>query len=156
WEGVNGRQNADAAHTQQVSQSGSRYACLKQLDVNLTVPPLSPDCDSTNHFVNAPFSIETYLPSTARTCPQPGVSATNGLLPSPANLPGGCTRDIVHRFYQEQYQINGGRQNRYSSGSDAAGLTQFYYDTRALPIYTYLHGEDHPHYAIADNFFQGA
>jgi phospholipase C len=30
------------------------------------------------------------------------------------------------------------------------------YDTRALPIYKYLHARRHPHYAIADNFFQAA
>ena len=31
-----------------------------------------------------------------------------------------------------------------------------YYDTTALPIYTYLHSDGHPHYAIADDFFQSA
>ena len=30
------------------------------------------------------------------------------------------------------------------------------YDTRALPIYKYLHSGNHPHYAIADDFFQAA
>jgi phospholipase C len=28
----------------------------------------------------------------------------------------------VHRFYQEQYRLNGGRQNRYVTGSDTVGL----------------------------------
>jgi hypothetical protein len=32
------------------------------------------------------------------------------------------SRDLVHRFYQEQYWLNGGRQNRYVIGSDAVGL----------------------------------
>jgi hypothetical protein len=45
----------------------------------------------------------------------------------------------VHRYYQEQYQLDGGKQNRYVTGSDAVGLTRAYYDTRALPIYKYLH-----------------
>ena len=45
----------------------------------------------------------------------------------------------MHRFYQEQYQLDGGRQDRYSTGSDAVGLTQGYYDTSQLPIYQYLH-----------------
>ncbi len=71
-------------------------------------------------------------------------------------LPGGCTRDLVHRFYNEQYQIDGGRQDRYVAGSDAVGLTMGYYDTTELPIYQYLHSADAPHYAIADNFFQAA
>ena len=29
WEGVNGRANADAAHTTQVNQQGAPYGCLK-------------------------------------------------------------------------------------------------------------------------------
>ena len=161
WEGVNGLANADAAHTTQVDQSGAVYQCLLQNDVNLTSPPLSGTCTNTtppfaSHFTNNPFSIEAFIPRDARTCPQPGVFAPNGLPPSPSNLPGGCTRDIVHRFYSEQYQLNNGAQNRYTTGSDAAGLTQGYYDTKALPIYAYLHGGSHPHYAIADDFFQSA
>src|SRR5436853_3548931 len=161
WEGVNGRANADAAHTTQVDEAGTAYGCLLQNDVNLTSPPLSVTCTDAahgiaSHFTNAPFSIEQYIPKDARTCPQPGVFAPNGLPPSPSNLPGGCTRDIVHRFYQEQYQLNNGAQNRYTTGSDAVGLTQGYYNTQALPIHQYLHQDDHPHYAIADNFFQAA
>ena len=69
---------------------------------------------------------------------------------------GGCTRDLVHRFYQEKYQINGGKQNRYVTGSDAVGLTMGTYATKQLPIYTYLHKKGSPHYVIADRFFQGA
>src|SRR5436190_2341654 len=164
WEGVNGLSSAAAANTIQINQGGAAYNCLLQNDVNLTSPdPLPVTCTDTttgttfvSHFTNAPFSIEAYIPKDARTCPQPGVFAPFGLTPSPANLPGGCTRDIVHRFYQEQYQLNNGQQNRYTTGSDAVGLTQGYYDTKALPIYQYLHGGDHPHYAIADDFFQSA
>src|SRR5437868_4027739 len=163
WEAVNGRSSAPPAKTLQVGQTTGAYTCLMQNDVNLTSPPLAADCTDattatpfTSHFPNAPFSIEAYIPKDARTCPQPGVFAPFGLTPSPANLPGGCTRDIVHRFYQEQYQLNNGKQNRYTTGSDAAGLTQGFYDTKALPIYQYLHTEDHPSYVIADDFFQGA
>src|SRR5438309_2091576 len=62
-------------------------------------------------------------------------------------------------IYEENHSfdnLNGGQQNRYTAGSDAVGLTQGYYNTQSLPIYQYLHEEDHPHYAIADNFFQAA
>ena len=69
--------------------------------------------------------------------------AANGVLKG-TGLPGGCTRDLVHRYYQERYQINGGRQNRYVTGSDAVGLTMGHYDTRKLPIYEYLHARKHP------------
>jgi acid phosphatase len=167
WEGVNGLTNADAAHTTQVDQNGVPYTCMFQLDVNLKVPPLSKECDGVtprgvafdSHFRNAPFTIDDFIPPTATTCPTPKDSFAfpNGILNgSGVGLPGGCTRDLVHKFYQEQYQLNGGKQNRYATGSDAAGLTMGVYDTRALPIYRYLHENSHSHYAIADNFFQAA
>jgi phospholipase C len=173
WEGVNGLANADAAHTTQVDQNGTPYSCLFQLDVNLTSPPLSTVCSSTtprgvafnSHFLNAPFTIDDYIPADATTCPKPkdSFAFTNGILNGSRDaqgnligLPGGCTRDIVHKFYQEQYQLNGGAQNRYATGSDAAGLVMGVYNTRSLPIYQYLHANGHPHYAIADNFFQAA
>ena len=157
WEGVNGLRRADPAHTTQVDQSGMPYACLLQNDVNLTTPPLGTACSQTSNFFNRPFLIDDFIKPTDKTCPAPGVFAANGVLKdSPGALPGGCTRDLVHRFYQEQYQLNGGKQNRYTTGSDAVGLTQGVYDTRALPIYKYLHTRGHPDYAIADAFFQAA
>jgi acid phosphatase len=162
WEGVNGRANAPASHTIQVNEAGAPYQCLLQDDVNLTSPPLAPTCTDTttgspftSHFVNWPFLIDDYIKPEDATCPAPGVFAPNGV-PKGSGLAGGCTRDIVHRFYQEQYQLNNGAQNRYTTGSDAVGLTQGVYDTEALPIYQYLHSKHHPRYAIADDFFQAA
>jgi phospholipase C len=158
---VEGVAQAPFGHTVQVGQSGAPYTCLRQEDVNLTAPPLTTQClDSdpavgNSHFTNLPFNIDSYIPSTAQTCPPPGVFAANGVL-APNGLPGGCTRDLVHRFYQEQYQIDGGRQDRYVQGSDATGLTMGYYDTTKLPIYQYLHSQGAPKYVIADHFFQGA
>ena len=88
--------------------------------------------------------------------PQDAFAFPNGIPPTARGMPGGCTRDLVHKFYQEQYQLNGGAQNRYATGSDSAGTVMGVYNTRALPIYQYLHSGDHPHYAIADDFFQAA
>ena len=162
WEKVDGLGDAPRRRTVQVNQAGAPYNCLLQNDVNLTSPPLSARCTDTttgasftSHFRNRPFTIDDYIPPTATTCPAPGVFAPNGVL-NGTGEPGGCTRDLVHRFYQEQYQLNDGRQNRYVTGSDAVGLTLGVYDTRALPIYRYLHQPSHPRYAIADNFFQAA
>ncbi len=163
WEGVNGLANAPLSQTLQVSQAGAPYSCLLQNDVNLTTPPLAKVCSGTkangasfdSHFTNAPFHIDDFIKPSDTTCPAPGVFAPVGV-PNGSGQPGGCTRDIVHRYYQEQYQLNGGQQNRYVTGSDAAGLALGVLDTRSLPIYDYLHQEDHPAYAIADNFFQGA
>jgi acid phosphatase len=164
WERVNGRSKADPGHTAQINQNGAPYGCLMQLDVNLTSPPLPASCTDTANgvtfnsaFSNAPFNIDTYIPATATTCPPPAeaFSHPNGIL-NGQGLPGGCTRDLVHEFYQEQYQLNDGNQNRYVTGSDSVGTSMGYYDTRQLPVYRFLHARNHPHYAIADNFFQAA
>jgi phospholipase C len=159
---VDGIWNAPRRHTRQIMQSGTAYKCLPQDDVNLTSPPLGVTCSDPAHgiasaFHNRPFLIDRYIKPTDKTCPPPGVFAPNGVLKDSAGaLPGGCTRDLVHRFYQEQYQLNGGRQNRYVTGSDAIGLTMGTYATKRLPIYRYLHQSWAPHYVIADHFFQGA
>ncbi|NUR85016.1 MAG: alkaline phosphatase family protein [Nonomuraea sp.] len=144
-EGLTGR------NARQVGQDGLPYRCLLQNDVNLAAVP--GDCA----FRNRPFLIDDYIKPADRTCPAPGVFAANGVLKdSPGAEPGGCTRDLVHRFYQEQYQLDGGRQDRYVTGSDAVGLTMGYYDTKNLPIYRYLHEAGAPNYVVADRFFQGA
>jgi acid phosphatase len=166
WGSVNGEPvegPADATNATQVDQYGVPFGCLQQRDVNLTSPPLSTTCTdpahgiAASHFGNQTFRIEDYIAAEDKTCPAPGVAAPNGVLKdSPGALRGGCTRDLVHRFYQEQYQLDGGRQDRYMSGSDAVGLTMGYYDTRQLPIYRYLHSPGAPRYVIADHFFQAA
>jgi acid phosphatase len=161
WERVRGHADAAPAATLQVSQHGAPYACLMQTDANLGSPPLAPTCsDATTStlfasaFVNAPFTIDDYVGPADLTCPaapppETGVHKGSGVA-------GGCTRDLAHRFYQEQYQIHGGRQDRYVTGSDAVGLTMGHYDTRRLPVYRYLHGRGHPRYAVADAVFQAA
>jgi phospholipase C len=144
WEEVNGLSQAKPANVLQVGQDGSVLPSLPQNDVNL--PTSTP---------NAPFDITTFIPKDAKTCPGPNDFFPHGIK-APAGHPGGCTEDMVHRYYQEQYQLNGGQQNRYTAGSDAVGLTQGYYHTKSLPIYAYLHSTGAPKYAIADHLFQGA
>ncbi|WP_442755456.1 acid phosphatase [Methylocystis sp. JAN1] len=161
---VNGLPYADAPHTTQMRADGTTaYSCLLQNDVNLTSPtPLAPTCTDntgatsfTSAFANKPFRIDDYIKAADATCAPYGGSS-DVLKGSAGSLPGGCTRDLVHRFYNEQFQINGGRQNRYTTGSDAAGLSMGYYDTTQLPLYQYLHKNRAPNYVIADNFFQAA
>jgi phospholipase C len=136
--------------------------------------PLSTTCTNTtggtfpSHFANAPFQIDDYIQPSDVTCPpvlsafsfpnglrKGGINPATGLV-VPGARPGGCTRDIVHRFYHEIFQLDAGQQDRYVLGSDAAGLVMGVYDTTALPIYQYLHGPGHPKYAILDDFFQAA
>jgi phospholipase C len=162
-EPVNGPDNALPRRMKQVRQDNvTKYDCLLQNDVNLTSPPLAQSCtDSTgaapfkSAFHNKPFFIDNYIAATDTTCPAPGVFAANGVAKG-AGLPGGCTKDIVHRYYSEIYQINGGNQNRYVTGSDASGLAMGAYDTTKLPIHQYLHSAGAPKYVIADSFYQSA
>jgi acid phosphatase len=165
WEGTNGlAQAASSGKVTQVATDGTALACLPQNDVNLTSPPQPVSCTGAANgvtldsaFANQPFTIDQYIAGDDKTCPAPGVFAAHGIAKdAPGALPGGCTEDIVHRYYQEQYQINGGQMNRYVAGSDAIGLTMGTYDTQSLPIYQYLHTKDAPNYVVADNFFQGA
>lgn len=76
---------------------------------------------------NAPFNIDQYLA---------------------ANQP---TRDLVHRFYQEQLQIDGGKMDRFAAISDAKGLVMGYYHTAGLPL-----AAEAKQYTIADRFFHAA
>ncbi len=160
---INGLPFADPSHKTQVRvDNTTAYRCLLQNDPNLTSPtPLATLCTDAggpasfvSAFVNAPFKIDDYIKPTDTTCSNPYGGSSD--VADGVGLPGGCTRDLVHRFYNEQYQINGGRQNRYVTGSDAAGLSMGYYDTTKLPLYKYLHGNRAPNYVIADNFFQSA
>jgi acid phosphatase len=114
-----------------------------------------------SHFANGPYKIDDYIGPTDVTCPpltnlfgfSNGIDKRNTITGATA---GGCTRDLVHRFYQEQYQIDGGAMDRYLTGSDSAAMSMGYYDTTQLPIYTYLHASGAPKYVIADHFFQAA
>jgi phospholipase C len=156
-EPVNGLPQADAAHQLQLKVDGKPFDCLFQDDANLKdAKPAGANC-----FPNAPFDIEDYIKPQDETCPKPyGASFTRqgkreGYAKGQGEE-GGCTRDLVHSFYNEPFQINGGRQNRYVLGSDAAGLVMGYYDTRQSPLYKYLHEAGAPPYVIADNFFHAA
>lgn len=166
WGRVGGKQVEGLAQAKpeartQLAQEGKPFTALPQNDVNLTSPPLPNLRQDAAHGVNAsafgngPYSLDRYLKPTDTTCAPEGVNAPHGVAKG-AGLPGGCTEDLVHRFYQEQFQINGGKQNRYVQGSDALGLPMGTYDTHQLPIYRYLHDKGAPNYVLMDHFFQGA
>ena len=61
------------------------------------------------------------------------------------------TRDLVHRYYQNQVQIDGGKNDKFVAASDAKGLSMGVYDTANLPLAEYA-----KRYTLADRFFQGA
>ena len=132
--GANGLANADPAHTVQRDLAGNVLKCLEQNDPHLTSPPLPADACSTangdafnSHFPNAPFGIDQYVPFDQ------------------------ATRDLVHRYYQNQVQIDGGLNDKFVAASDAKGLAMGVYDTANLPLAQYAR-----RYTLADRVFQGA
>ncbi|HEV7577843.1 MAG TPA: acid phosphatase [Caldimonas sp.] len=62
-----------------------------------------------------------------------------------------ATRDLVHRYYNNIMQIDGGRNDRFAAYSDAGGLTMGYYDGSRLAMWQVAR-----RYTLADNFFMGA
>jgi phospholipase C len=61
------------------------------------------------------------------------------------------TGDPVHRFYQEQEQIDGGRMDKFVAISDVGGLPMGYFDGSSLNLF-HLARE----YTLADHFFHAA
>jgi acid phosphatase len=85
----------------------------------------------TAHLPNAPFAIDD---------------------PKGFDLPlGFATRDLWHRFYQNQMQIAGGKNDRFAAYADAGGLVMGHYASSRLPLWDIA-----KQYTLADNFFMGA
>lgn len=61
------------------------------------------------------------------------------------------TRDLVHRFYNNQMQINGGKNDKFTAYSDAGGLSMGYFDGSKMKMW-----EIAKQYTLADHFFMGA
>ncbi len=61
------------------------------------------------------------------------------------------TRDLVHRFYNNQMQINGGANDKFTAFSDAGGLSMGYYDGSKMSMWSIA-----KQYVLADNFYMGA
>ncbi len=72
---------------------------------------------------------------------------------APINLPLSVpTRDVIHKFYQNQEQINGGRNDRFAAASDA-GATR---DGPLRRLHAAAVGSGRRNMSLADNFFMGA
>ena len=93
------------------------------------VPPVTQA--QTEHLPNAPFTIDD---------------------PKGFNLPlGVATRDLWHRFYQNQMQIDGGKNDRFVAYADSGALVMGYYDGSKLPLWGVA-----KQYTLSDNFFIGS
>nr|WP_199067655.1 acid phosphatase [Chromobacterium sp. ASV5] len=90
----------------------------------------------TTGFANKPFQIDDPA----------GLNGTGVAVPQSV-----ITRDLVHRFYNNQMQINGGANDKFAAYSDAGGLTMGYYDGSKMAMWQLAR-----QYTLADNFFMGA
>jgi acid phosphatase len=69
-------------------------------------------------------------------------------------LPNGIiTRDLIHRFYQNQMQINAGRNNQFVAWGDSGALVMGHYENSAQTLRLWKLAQQ---YALCDNFFMAA
>ncbi len=123
--GANGIADAGDTATQ-TDRDGKPFDQLP-LVMNVNLKPAVVDNRFPDDLPNKPFRADAYA----------GLEQTTG--------------DLVHRFYQQQEQINGGKMDRFAAISDAGGLTMSYYDGSRLPLWRYAQK-----YTLADNFFHAA
>ena len=123
--GANGIANARPENTVQVDHDGKPFAAL---------PPVwkgnAPDPAFPASLPNRPFRIDA-----------PPIDL-------PLSVP---TQDLVHRYYQNIEQIDGGRNDRYAAVSNVGGLVMGHYDGSRLMMWQWAR-----EYTLADNFFMGA
>ncbi len=124
--GANGLANAGEA-AKQVDRDGRPYARLPAAMRLESKKPPAPDERIPVGLPVGPFDLSQYI------------------------APHEKTGDLVHRFYQQQLQINGGRMDQFVAWSDAGALAMSYYDATELPV-----GKLAQEYTLADNFFHAA
>jgi phospholipase C len=123
--GANGLARAGAA-VRQVDKAGKPLDRLPQ-PLDTSKKPAQPDPRFPAGLPVEPFDMTRYVRSEDKT------------------------GDLVHRFYQNQYQIDGGKNDQFVAWSDNGGLVMSYLDATDLPL-----GKLAREYTLADNFFQAA
>ena len=74
--------------------------------------------------------------------------------PDGAPLPHGVvTRDLVHRFYENQLQINGGRNDGFVAWGNTGAMVMGHYADTAVNLRLWQLARQ---YTLCDNFFMGA
>ncbi len=125
------------AYLPQIDRDGSVLTTLPRTWGGVTaagVRPAVTEAESAG-LPNAPFSIEHAF------TPQSKVTLSTSTV----------TRDLVHRFFEHQMQIDGGKNDGYAAWSDAGGLALGHYDYGSSALYGLA-----KEFVLADNFFQGA
>jgi acid phosphatase len=133
--GANGLQHVSQARSIQRDRDGSIMKELPPVWGGLTAKGVTPEITEaqTQHLANAPFALDD----------SKGFNAPLSVItPSP-----------WHLFYQNQMQIDGGRNDRFVAFTNVGALVMGYYKTDAekLPLWKIAR-----RYTLADNFFMAA
>ncbi len=133
--GADGRPTA--AYVPQIDRDGQILAKLPPAWGGVTAAGFVPVVTQQQSvgLPNAPFSIEHVY------------TAQSGATLSTSTV----TRDLWHRFFEHQMQIDGGKNDGYAAWSDAGGLAMGHYDYSGSALYKLAQ-----EFVLADNFFQGA
>jgi acid phosphatase len=125
------------AYVPQRDRDGTVLSTLPQTWGGVTAPGYTPVVTQAESagLPNAPFSIEHVFTASS------GVTLTTSVV----------TRDLWHRFFEHQMQIDGGSNDGYAAWADSGGLTMGHYDYSASALYALAR-----RYVLADHFFQGA
>ena len=123
--GANGIAGAGEA-AKQVDKLGKPLAALPPVLISASPLPVR-DARFPRELPVAPYDLAEYVP------------------------PDGRTGDMIHRFYQEQYQIDGGKMDKFVAWSDNGGLVMSRYNATNYPEGTLAQ-----EYTLADNFFHAA
>jgi acid phosphatase len=121
----------------QLDRNGGVLSALPPTWGGVTAPGAAPVVtqQQSSGLPNAPYSIEHAF------TPQSQVTLSTATV----------TRDLVHRFFEHQMQIDGGKNDGYAAWSDAGGLALGHYDYSRSSLYALA-----KEFVLADNFFQGA
>jgi acid phosphatase len=125
------------AYLPQRDRDGTLLPTLPQTWGGVTAPgyvPVVTQAESAG-LPNAPFSIEHAFTA------QSGVTLTTSVV----------TRDLWHRFFEHQMQIDGGKNDGYAAWADSGGLTMGHYDYSGSALFALAR-----RYVLADHFYQGA
>ena len=149
--GANGISNASPrSQTQRDRRTGNPLSNLPSYNpVSLLIPRQNPPAP-----INGLGGQDSRFLARAAETNGPLLPGLNTLLPFDLSrylAPSDVTGDLVHRFWQEQLQINRGAMDRFVTWSDNPGLVMSYFDATALP-----EGRLARQFVLCDNFFHSA
>lgn len=131
--GADGLDNASAESQHQMDVDGTPFKTLPPIWGGLTAKGVKPAVTETMtaNMSNGPFAIDD----------PKGYNVSLSI----------TTRDLWHRFYQNQMQIDGGKNDKFAAYADSGGFVMGHYDGSQMAMWQVARK-----YTLADHFFMGA